>query len=118
MLKSAWKRLLKGSGYVEALEELTQEGIERGVKGAFGIAKDQHDEEEAAKPELSDPDSKKVSPAIALPRPQLIGIADKNIDDEPDRPGIPPGRVRRNRVNEPTSKEQASPADNPEEAGE
>src|SRR5207248_2296514 len=34
---------------------------------------------------------------IALPRPQLIGIAVKPATDEPDRPGVPPKRVRMKR---------------------
>jgi hypothetical protein len=32
-------------------------------------------------------------PGVALPRPQLLGIAGKQ--EEPDRPGIPPKRVRK-----------------------
>lgn len=33
------------------------------------------------------------APAVSLPRPQLLGIAAKH--EEPDRPGVPPKRVRK-----------------------
>ena len=33
------------------------------------------------------------APPVSLPRPQLLGIAAK--EEEPDRPGVPPKRVRK-----------------------
>ena len=40
------------------------------------------------------PTKETPAPPVSLPRPQLLGIAAK--EEEPDRPGVPPKRVRRN----------------------
>ncbi len=115
MFKNGWIKVLKGSGFVKALEELTQEGVERGIRNALGM------ETEGDTPQTQVVSVTSMSPAPAppplpVPRPHLIG-ADDGKHGEVDRPGEVPKRLRKKRLQDPIKSDEAATGEDATEEG-
>ena len=49
---------------------------------------------------------------VSLPRPRLLPVPGDDAADEPDRPGVPPRKVRKQRRQSPTNGQQPAPPAN------
>jgi hypothetical protein len=125
MMESFFEKLLDKSALMAAVRRSMKKATILGIADAVGGNSDQSELEMG---ELSGPTTErqgegeqasKVVQGMPLPRPQLIGIAAKKPDDEPDRPGVPPKSVRKKRGdrNE-VGESNATPRPSPELNGE
>lgn len=118
MLEDWTEKLLSNSFLARAIRKTTAKSVLLGYLDAMqrpdevlgDITKDDGSEGTAE----PDPPTVAASPApIALPVPGLLGVATNSNQDAPDRPGVPPKRVRKFRKGDAGPEElarDASPA--------
>ena len=101
MMESFFEKLLDKSALMSAVRRSVKKATILGFADAVGG----NSEQAAELPELATDgnaqaaQSPKVVHGMPLPRPQLIGIAAKKADEEPDMPGVPPKSIRKKRGN-------------------
>lgn len=98
VLENFFERLLDKSAAMRALRKSAGKAVVLGMLDALQAPGSVPGLDAAAlggeAGELSHVPAKETpAPPVALPRPQLLGIAAK--EEEPDRPGVPPKRVRK-----------------------
>src|SRR5262245_42775753 len=96
MMENFFEKLLDKSSAMRALRKSASKAIILGLLDALqapGNAAELDTGELEASPQDAKEGATPSGRAVPLPRPQLIGLPAK--DDEPDRPGVPPKRVRK-----------------------
>lgn len=97
-LENFFERLLDKSAAMRALRKSAGKAVVLGMldalQGPGSVAGLDATELGGEAGELGHVPTKETpTPPVSLPRPQLLGIAAK--EEEPDRPGVPPKRVRK-----------------------
>jgi hypothetical protein len=122
------EKMLDGSFFARAVRKSTAKSVVLGWMDAIQnpnavlseIAGREADAEEPAE-KPRPPIPSKANQPVALPRPMLLAVPGPDAADEPDRPGVPPKKVRKQKKAPPPSpaveaEVQSSPTSPSEEA--
>lgn len=103
MSLEAWaEKLLDSSFFARAVRKSTAKSVVLGwldaIQNPNAVLSEiaEREVEEAPPPDkLLPPALNKANQPIALPRPMLLAVTGSETADEPDRPGVPPKKVRK-----------------------
>lgn len=123
MIKKLTQQVLNNCFLADALRKMAARSMVLGcmdaVQNPNAVLEEMGVQPSALAPEVELPPEQSPAPApppIALPRPGLLGLSNKPATEEPDRPGVPPKRVRSSRRRKPAAdacNQPPAPSDDP-----